>query len=368
MQSIHVNLRNIQDNSYQIIYDIKIYDYLINILFSITTNKQIIIITDVNVAKYHLNGLEQLLKKNHYIVLSLVIKPGEKSKNAKTKAYLEEQMFLHNINRQALLIAFGGGVIGDLTGYLASTYMRGIKYIQIPTTLLAMIDSSIGGKTAINNKYGKNLIGTYYQPKCVIIDTNFLLTIPKKHITNGIIEAIKIFLTFDKEYFYYLHQNIKSIYSNYNILNKIIIRAIELKKHIIEIDEKDKNIRSALNFGHTIGHAIENITQYRILHGYSVALGIIIESRISNKLNKLSNKDLLIIEDLILNKLKMNFSFLSKYKIDDIINIIYLDKKNTQNQINCILLKAIGQISKSKDDKITTTITKDIIIKCFNEF
>lgn len=369
MKHINVNLKNIQDNSYQIFFNVKLHDHLINILANITTNKQIVIITDNNVAKYHLNVLENLLQRNNYQVISLIIQAGESAKSTKIKEYLETKMFQDNINRQALVIAFGGGVIGDLAGYLASTYMRGIKYIQIPTTLLAMIDSSVGGKTAINTKFGKNLIGTYYQPKCVFIDTDFLLTLPKKHITNGIIEAIKIFLTFDKISFFNLYDNIHKIYdTNHTFVKEIIYRAVELKKNIIEIDEKEQNLRAALNFGHTIGHAIETISKYKILHGYSVANGILIEAKIANKLNILSIHDLNIIENLIINKLKIKSNHLKKYNIAEMINIIYLDKKNTQSQIYCVLLESIGKIAKTIDNKIITPITKDIIIQVLNEF
>jgi 3-dehydroquinate synthase len=361
MNYLIVNLPPNEDNSYKIFYNVNIYDHLLDSLANIVTNHQIVIITDSNVAKYYLASLVLLLQKHGYQVLPLIIKAGESSKTAKTKQYLESQMFEHNINRSALLIALGGGVVGDISGYIASTYMRGINYIQIPTSLLAMIDSSIGGKTGINNKYGKNLIGSFYQPKLVLIDNNFLTTLPRKHIKNGIIEAIKIFLTFDKEYFYYIYDNIHQIYSNIDLINKIIIRAVELKKQIVELDQKDNNIRASLNFGHTIGHAIEQVSHYKILHGYAVGIGIIIEATIAHKLQKLNKKELDIIYDLIVNKLKIDIKILQKYDIQAIINAMYRDKKTNHNAINFILLQSIGKIANSSDTSIVTSVSEVII-------
>jgi 3-dehydroquinate synthase len=367
MHYLVVNIKSISSN-YKIYYDISI-NQLAEVLECIVTNKQIVIVTDTNVAKFYLAKLVDLLSYHQYQVLPIIIPHGEKSKNIKTKEFIEKKMFENNIHREALLIAFGGGVVGDIGGFVASTYMRGIKYIQIPTTLLAMIDSSIGGKTAINNKYGKNLIGSYYQPKLVFGDISFLSTLSKKHIKNGIIEAIKIFLTFDKEYFYYIYNNIDKLYRLDNsFIYKVIFRAIELKKQVIECDEKDGNTRLSLNFGHTIGHAIEKITNYKLLHGYGVAIGIIIEAMMSVELNYLDKDDFLIIVDLIKNKLKINLDILSNYPIGDIIATMYLDKKVSNNKISCVLLQSIGQIAINKDGCVLTEINQDVIEYCLHNY
>lgn len=268
-------------------------------------------------------------------------------------------MFEKKVNKDSLVIALGGGVIGDLSGFIASTYMRGIKYIQIPTSLLAMVDSSVGGKTGINTEFGKNLIGSYYQPLFVFINVNNLYTLSKKHIINGLIEAIKIFILFDKEYFEYTFNNLKDILNlDYKVITNIINRAIQLKIKVIELDEKEEYLRMALNLGHTIGHAIENASNYKFLHGYAVGVGILIESEISLKLGNLSMKDFIKIRSL-LSKLNIYKEDIDKLNKDDIINSIFLDKKIRNNTIKCIQVKEIGESTK---DNFILDISKEEIL------
>ncbi|MBU1019395.1 MAG: 3-dehydroquinate synthase [Patescibacteria group bacterium] len=218
---------------------------------------------------------------NHYKELipgefDLIVKtPGESIKTLENIGTAAEKLLNLSLNRESTLIALGGGTIGDFTGFLASIYMRGIPYIQIPTTLLAMIDSSIGGKTGVNLEGGKNMLGTFYQPQKIILDPKFLQTLPKKELLNGIAETIKHACTFDKKLFEFLEKNSEKILAkDKKTLAGLIEKSATIKKKIVEKDEKEKGPRMLLNYGHTIGHAVEKASSYRLSHGEAVAIGI----------------------------------------------------------------------------------------------
>ncbi len=304
----------------------------------------IVIITDHTVKKLFAKQLINQLKKLKHNPLLLSFPPGEQAKVAKTQHYLAEQMMRHRCHRDTLCIALGGGVVGDLTGYLAATYMRGIPYIQVPTTLLSMVDSSIGGKTGINTAYGKNLIGAFYQPKAVIADIDCLTSLPKNQFINGLIEALKMFLTSDKKSFLYLQKNLSSLLAkDPTALKNLIHRAIKIKAAIVQQDEKERNLRMVLNFGHTIGHALEQISQYKILHGHAVAFGILVEAKIAEIMGLLDNSTYLVIQT-ILKDLGFNSAKLKKFSAEKIIHATRSDKKISQGKVRYILLKNIGEV------------------------
>lgn len=305
---------------------------------------QIVVITDHHVKKLYADDLIKTLKKSGYNPLLLSFPPGEKSKTHLTKQTLENSMLKNRCGRDTLCIALGGGIVGDITGYLSATYMRGIPYIQIPTTLLSMIDSSVGGKTGINTAYGKNLIGAYWQPKAVIADIHCLKSLSKKQKINGLIEAIKIFLTCDAKSFFYLKNHLPHILAgDEKVLTKIISRAVKIKSDIVCQDEKEQNERRILNFGHTIGHAIEKISDYQILHGFSVALGILVEAKISQLLGLLSAQDYDIIKTTLAS-LGIHESMLKKFNVTEMIQATQSDKKTIKQNIPYILFKKIGEI------------------------
>ncbi|MHB1946964.1 MAG: 3-dehydroquinate synthase [Gammaproteobacteria bacterium] len=304
--------------------------------------KRVVIITDDNVNKIY--GVKLSNTLNRYQPLLLSFSPGEKSKNYQTKHLLEEQMIQHRCNRDTIILSLGGGVVGDLAGFIASTYMRGISYIQIPTTLLAMVDSSVGGKTGINTQQGKNLIGAFWQPSCVVVDLNCLTTLSQTHIINGLIEALKMFITNDVNFFHYVSDNINSLLNNnIAILKKLVERAIKIKVNIVSDDEKEINQRMILNFGHTIGHALEKITDYTMLHGYAVALGILVEAKISQLLGFLPNEEYQMIQSLFL-QLNISGQQLKNMNSDEIIQATKSDKKIKSNHVRYILLKNLGQV------------------------
>ena len=258
--SIKVSLRN---NPYEVIIGKNILRKSKNKIFStIKDAKKIFIITDTRIKKLHLKKIQQIIPKK-FFVKTLTISPGEKMKDIKTINKISTFLLKNKISRNDAVFALGGGVIGDVSGFVASVTLRGINLIQFPTTLLAQVDSSIGGKTGVNSSYGKNLIGSFYQPKLVVCDTIFLTTLPRRELIAGYAEVIKYSIIYDKNFFKWLNKNTKKLLNNsvYETI-KVIKRSVEIKKEFILKDEKDvNNFRALLNFGHTFAHSLENCTK-----------------------------------------------------------------------------------------------------------
>ncbi|WP_342147215.1 3-dehydroquinate synthase [Rickettsiella endosymbiont of Aleochara curtula] len=332
--------------------------------------QQIVIITDHTVKKLYGLELQKCLQQAGYKNLLFSFPAGEKFKTYKTKQMLENNMQLHGCNRDTLIIALGGGIVGDLTGFIAATYLRGIPYIQIPTTLLAMVDSSIGGKTGINTIYGKNLIGVIYQPLCVVIDIILLKTLSKKNIINGLIEAIKMFLTYDAKSLHYTESHLRYLIQGSAIyLKEIVTKAVKIKAAVVGRDEKEQGERSVLNFGHTIGHALEKLSNYTLLHGYAVAYGILVEANISYLLDLLNSKALLIIKKL-LAQLGIYGKDLQKYNPAEILQATKIDKKVRLGKVHYTLLSDISSIYINNGNyvhPVTDKIVKLAIKKTIKE-
>jgi len=271
---------------------------------------------------------------------------GEQSKNIETVISLARKMIQNNFDRKDLIIALGGGVVGDIAGFLASIYLRGIPFIQVPTTLLAQVDSSVGGKTGIDLPEGKNLIGTFYQPLRVYIDPLVLKTLPKNELINGMAEVIKYGCILDKNLFYFVLEKAEKILkcSTPEII-EVIYTSCNLKANVVSMDEKETGYRRILNFGHTIGHAIESVLEYKIPHGFAVSVGMVVEAKISEKL-KLCHKNLTeeIIKVLKKFELPYKLSHLSpKLEPSMILPALSKDKKVWKGTLTIILLKNIGQ-------------------------
>ncbi|MTI66549.1 MAG: 3-dehydroquinate synthase [Firmicutes bacterium] len=328
-----------------------------NILKENDINK-IFIITDENVSKLYLNKLLKYL--TDYEVHYHTIKPGENSKSLDTASLIYEKMLSKKCNRKTLLLSFGGGVVGDLAGFIASTYMRGIDFFQIPTTLLSQVDSSVGGKVGINHLGYKNILGSFYQPKGVLIDINLLNTLNKKEITSGIGELIKYGLILDYGYYKKIYNNINEIYScNSDLLKNIIKEAIIFKKRIIELDEFDRNIRAILNFGHTIGHSIESLYNFdEYNHGEAVLLGILYEAYIALLKGVIDNNYYNEIYNItkVISPIKF-----SEKEISKLLNIMENDKKNSEGSIVFILPTGKGNV------KIYNDINKSLIVRSLKE-
>lgn len=360
-QSIYVNLPATPHSS----YPIKIQSGLLKNISWLPKNTQsVVIITDHWVKKEYGLALECALKKKAIKVLLLSFPAGEKSKNSKTKSALEEKMLAQGFDRDTLILALGGGVVGDLAGFIAATYMRGISYIQIPTTLLAMLDSSVGGKTAIDTPQGKNLIGAFWQPKAVISDIQCLKTLPKKQLINGLIEALKIFLTSDINSLNFLKKNLDSFLKlDEKIIINLVSRAVKLKAQVIERDEKEHHERAILNFGHTIGHALEQMSDYNLLHGYAVAYGILVEAKISELMGLLNPENYLLIKS-ILARLGITAHNLKKQDAKKMLKITKSDKKTKAGFVNYVLLEEVGKVHKKKN-RFAHPVSDRIVLDAF---
>ncbi len=255
----------------------------------------------------------------------------------------------NNFNRNDCVIAIGGGIVGDVASFAASLFKRGLYFVNIPTTLLAQVDSSIGGKTGINTKFGKNLIGTFYQPNLVISDINFLKSLSKREILCGYGEILKHFIIKNRKLFIFLSKNFKNIINLKSpFIEKAIFESCLIKKKIVEKDENEKNLRKLLNFGHTFGHAYEGALGFskRLNHGEAVIMGIKSAAEFSLKKKLLNNKDFLLIKNHIdsLNNILTLNNFFKKKDISRIIYFMKSDKKNIDKKINLILIKKIGKI------------------------
>lgn len=302
---------------------------------------KIAVITDKNVYSIYGDTLSNSLVSCGFQPNFIVLDPGEKSKSIKVLENVYSELIKFKITRGDIIITFGGGVIGDLGGFAASTYLRGIDYVQIPTSLLAQIDSSIGGKVAVNLEQGKNLVGCFYHPKKVLIDPNMLNTLPVEFIKDGLGEVIKYACIKDSN-LYELLVNIKSKEELLDNIEKIILTCCNIKKEIVEQDERDTGIRMILNFGHTLGHAIENYYNYETYtHGEAVAIGMYYITQKSEALGytELGTSDK--IKKILLN-FNIEYSF-PNMDMDYISKLVLLDKKKISENINLILLKKIGE-------------------------
>jgi len=353
MKTIKVSL---QKNSYNIVIGYDIINLLGKYVRKLNIGCDAYILTNAVIKNKYGRLLAKALTRHGISAKFKLIPDSEKSKSLETASSLINDLARYDKKRRIFIIAFGGGVIGDLAGFVSSIYKRGIPYIQIPTTLLAQVDSSIGGKTAVDLAQGKNLVGTFYQPRLVFSDVRFLFSLDLTQTKSGLAEIIKYALIKDKALFKYLEKNYRDALAlKYPALEFIVKRCADIKAGIIQQDEKEeKGIRTILNFGHTIGHAIEAAGNYRVYnHGQAVALGMIAASHISSRLGLISGELTQRIEILIKTiglPVKIN-----ELALSDIIKAHYRDKKFTGKANKFILLKSIGRT------KIVTNVPLGII-------
>ncbi|KRQ86555.1 3-dehydroquinate synthase [Caloramator mitchellensis] len=318
----------------------------------------VFIVTDENVYNLHKNLLDTI---SNLISGIYIIQPGEKSKSIETIMGIYDKMINLGIGKKTSIIAFGGGVVGDIAGFVASTYMRGLDLIHIPTTLLAQCDSSIGGKNGFDFLKIKNIIGTFHQPKFIFSEVNLLKTLEERQFINGLAEVIKYGVISDKNLFEYLFQNRRAILEmECDKLIHIVYQTSKIKASIIEKDELDLGERHILNFGHTIGHAIESIMNFEILHGEAIAIGMLVESYMAYKLGYLRRDEYDRIATLIRYfKLPTNIK-LENY--DELFLYMNMDKKRTTNQLKFALPKGIGNAIITTD--LNEALIKDSIKNC----
>ena len=332
------------------------YDVVIDTLPKLTFNRKVAIITNTTVAPLHLETLKSKIDADELFVVT--IEDGEEFKTLATVEAILNELFEHKLDRKSLLIALGGGVIGDMTGFTASLYQRGIGFVQVPTTLLSQVDASVGGKTGVNNAYGKNLIGAFYQPEAVYIDTEFLKTLPPREFAAGIAEIVKMAVMFDKAYFDFL---MEADFTQKEVLEKAIERSVELKAEVVNLDEKESGIRAVLNYGHTFGHVIENETKYtQYVHGEAVAIGMMMANALAVELGMMHQEEMDLVEQFLI---KHNLPTTYEIKdVDAFYNKFFLDKKAANNKLKFILPQNIGG-NKIRDDISEISLKK--VLKAF---
>jgi len=330
------------------------YDITIDALPPLTFDTKVAVVTNPTVAEHHLQTLLSHIDAPQLEVIT--VPDGEAYKKLETVEMILNALFEHQFDRKSILIAFGGGVIGDMTGFAASLYQRGIDFIQIPTTLLSQVDASVGGKTGVNNQYGKNLIGAFYQPKAVYIDPAFLKTLPSREFAAGVAEIVKMAVMFDKTYFAFLAD---ADLKNETVLKETIRRSVELKASVVNQDEKEAGIRAVLNYGHTFGHVVENETGYTAyLHGEAVAIGMVMANALAVALKLMRPEEAEQIKVLL-----EKFSLPTSYEIrnvDDFYAHFFLDKKSANNHIKFILPQGIGghRIVQDIDESVVKNVLR----------
>ncbi len=280
------------------------------------------------------------------------IPDGEKYKCLETISQIYDHLIGGNYSRQTILAALGGGVVGDITGFAAATYMRGIKFIQIPTSLVAMVDSSVGGKTGVNHPKGKNIIGSFYQPSLVYVDTNLLKTLPCEEFIAGLAEVIKYGIIRDNNFFEFLASHSSQILKlSDDEIKKIVYTSCKIKSEIVEKDEREAGLRAILNFGHTVGHAIETLTNYnKFKHGEAVALGMMAASFIAQEIEIFSNIYLQKLWDLI-KKFKLPYKLSKDFPYDKVAEQLLKDKKVMDGKVRFVLPRKIGEVIIRDDIK-----------------
>jgi 3-dehydroquinate synthase len=310
--------------------------------------QQVLIVTNVTVGPLY---LEQVLSSlQAFEVQSLQLPDGEQYKNLDTLNLIYDKLLSSRFDRQCTLVALGGGVVGDITGFAAATYQRGVHFVQIPTTLLAQVDSSVGGKTGVNHVLGKNMIGAFYQPRCVIADTGTLNTLDDQQLSAGIAEIIKYGLLGDPEFYHWLENNMEKLIQRDSIaLAYAIERSCQDKADVVAADEKESGVRALLNLGHTFGHAIEAGMGYGSwLHGEAVATGMLMAADLSQRCGWISRDDVQRLEKLLLQA-RLPVRAPNELTAEKFLDLMAVDKKVQQGRINLVLLKKIGHAIVSGD-------------------
>ena len=338
--TIDINLKKEIDLSYQVTIDT---------LPELHYDTKVAIVTNPTISALHLEYLMSKITAKEVHVIT--VPDGESYKNWESIEMILEGMFEARFNRNSLLIAFGGGVIGDMTGFTASIYQRGIDFVQIPTTLLAQVDASVGGKTGFNNKYGKNLVGAFHQPQAVYADAHFLATLPKREFAAGVAEVVKMAVCFDADFFAWLES---ADLSDADQLSEAVGKSVQTKAWVVAQDEKERGLRAALNYGHTFGHVIENETNYTgFLHGEAVAIGMVMANDTAVALGWMSEEEATRVK-----KLLEAYGLPTTYKIEDVdkfYETFYLDKKSADSAITFIIPKSLGGV------EITDAIDEELI-------
>jgi len=321
-------------------------------LMGLGLGRKMALITNPTVKKLYGQRVIDSLKAAGYLVMSIEIPDGEQFKNLDWANAIYTALLTNFFDRTSALVALGGGVIGDLTGFAAATFMRGVPFVQVPTTLLAMVDSSVGGKTGVNHPMGKNMIGAFHQPKKVLMDLSVLASLPKEEFLSGMAEVIKYGVIRDAEFFEYLDTNREKILAlDPDALEQVIQRSCEIKAGVVSRDEREGGLRAILNYGHTVGHALETAESYTIRHGHAVAIGMVIAARLAQKTGLCDASVPGRVEMLIRSYgLPTDPTVLSrKPSARELMGIMQGDKKAEGGKVKFVLPKKIGEVIVTKE-------------------
>lgn len=334
---------SVRNSSYPIVIGMHLEKELIQAVRR-AGKRRIVVVADSTTRKLFGARTVRLLKNAGYSAELVSFPAGERSKNERVVSSIQHALLKKRFGRDTLVVALGGGVVGDVAGYVAATYLRGVPYIQVPTTLLSIVDSSVGGKVGVDTAYGKNMIGAFYQPRAVIADLSFVSSLSKEQIVNGLMEAVKKFITSDARSLpLALRLDPKHPLKDPRLLQELVYRSVREKARVVMTDEEEKNERRVLNFGHTVGHAIEFLSGYRMSHGFAISYGMLVEAKISELLGVLPPK-----QNVALGTLLARFGFkapaLRKYPIARVLKAIEGDKKARRGVPHYVLLKSIGSV------------------------
>ena len=363
IEKIKIDLEE-EKRGYEIIIGAGLLSSLPEYIGQVYDGKKIFLVTDENVIKYYGDRAKEVLTEAGYSLTSFILPAGEE---AKSSPYLKkgyDYLLEHNFSRDNLVLAFGGGVVGDLAGFLAATFMRGIPFVQVPTTLLAQVDSSVGGKTGINHPRGKNLIGAFYQPRLVVIDPELLRTLSIRELRTGLAEVLKYGFIVDKDLLEYLDGHREDIFNLETApLSRIIHKSCSIKAQIVREDEREKGKRALLNFGHTIGHALEAVTDYKkYTHGEAIAIGMAAAAELSHRVAGLDKEAVDYLKKL-LSYYSLPLSCQHGEKPDEVYERLFYDKKVQKDRLRWILLKEPGEayIDESVDNNIVREVLEGIV-------
>ena len=358
MKNITVDLGK---NSYEIIIDNRIEGELRNFVSKQNFSHKSLLVTDSNVGSLVGDRFAEILRAEGLDIRVVTIPAGEPSKSLSTATEIYTAAIEHGLDRKSPIFALGGGVVGDMSGFVAATFMRGVPFIQIPTSLLAQVDSSVGGKTAVNHPLGKNLIGAFYQPRAVFIALDFLSTLPPREIASGLGEIVKYGVIADADFFCYLENRVEEILAlEPSTMEHLIARSCELKADVVSKDEREAGLRRILNFGHTLAHAIEEETAYRkYTHGEAVAIGMLGAAEIGRELEMISNAEVDRLK-LLIDRLKM-ISRAENLDVSRVYSALFRDKKTVDGKINWVLPDRIGHVEIKND--VPESVVKNAVKK-----
>ncbi len=350
-------LVDLGEKSYNIVFESS-FSKLCEELKNINCPKKVLIVTDSNVSELYANELREILIKDGYDAGVCVFDAGEENKNMDTILKICSACLEHKMDRKSMIIALGGGVVGDMAGFAASIFMRGISFIQVPTTLLSQTDSSVGGKTGIDFMQAKNILGAFHQPKLVYINSSVLKTLPHREFVSGMGEVIKHSIIRDYEFFEYLQKNMDNVKElGDEVLLDMIYKNCSIKASVVSQDERETSVRADLNFGHTFGHAVESLSNFRLSHGECVGLGMLAASKVAYMRGLILESDLIKISNLLEN---YDFSLKTEIsQIEEVVKIMQKDKKKSNGKLKFILPIGIGKVIQCDD------LTEEEIFKAF---